>query len=291
MDSVWIAGGWERAVPSRGRQLRVRRRLEWPELQWCELLPGLDGIVGADGWSDAVCETNKACEGLVLRDPAASLKGGKDSDADESDAVCYKEGYGINEMFQMCDVTSTYLLVLASAAAEHRTQTARSSTCSQIDLRKSPSPAISPRPPAVSSSGSARSSRSIVACRTALRRSTSATTATTPSTIAARWSAPAFLARCSVARTGASVHLGLVVSASLANETRTDISDFLTEEIAGPAKFSSRTGEGSKFEEPAMNQLINDIFGDNYITLSCASGECMHSSEVPGFVVGSFFRL
>lgn len=33
-----------------------------------------------------------------------------------------------------------------------------------------------------------------------------------------------------------------------------------------------------------MNQLINDIFGDSYITLNCKSGECMRSSDVPGFV-------
>ena len=64
-----------------------------------------------------------------------------------------------------------------------------------------------------------------------------------------------------------------------------DISEFLTEEIKGPGKFTSKTGEPSRFEEPAMNQLINDIFGDTYITLNCKSGECMRSSEVPGFVV------
>lgn len=32
-----------------------------------------------------------------------------------------------------------------------------------------------------------------------------------------------------------------------------------------------------------MNGLINDIFGDGYITLGCQSGECMHYSQVPGF--------
>lgn len=32
-----------------------------------------------------------------------------------------------------------------------------------------------------------------------------------------------------------------------------------------------------------MNQLINDIFGDSYITLNCQSGECLHYSMVPGF--------
>lgn len=67
-----------------------------------------------------------------------------------------------------------------------------------------------------------------------------------------------------------------------------DISEFLTEEITGPAKFSTRTGQDSRFEEPAMNQLINDIFGDSYITLKCASGECLRSSELPGFVVRAF---
>ncbi|KAL4064615.1 hypothetical protein J3A83DRAFT_4273348 [Scleroderma citrinum] len=62
-----------------------------------------------------------------------------------------------------------------------------------------------------------------------------------------------------------------------------DISDFLVEEIRGPAKFSCKTGDDCRFEEPAMNQLINDIFGDAYITLNCEGGECLHYSQVPGF--------
>ncbi|KAH9053006.1 hypothetical protein EDB83DRAFT_2395574 [Lactarius deliciosus] len=63
-----------------------------------------------------------------------------------------------------------------------------------------------------------------------------------------------------------------------------DIGDFLTEEIKGPATFSCKTGAGCKFEEPAMNQLINDIFGDRYISLTCEGGECLHYSQVPGYV-------
>ncbi|EGN98732.1 hypothetical protein SERLA73DRAFT_168345 [Serpula lacrymans var. lacrymans S7.3] len=63
-----------------------------------------------------------------------------------------------------------------------------------------------------------------------------------------------------------------------------DISDFLTEEIKGPATFSCKTGSGCKFEEPAMNSLINDIFGDGFITLQCKGGECLHYSQVPGYV-------
>jgi hypothetical protein len=34
-----------------------------------------------------------------------------------------------------------------------------------------------------------------------------------------------------------------------------------------------------------MNGLINDIFGDGYITLQCEGGECLHFSQVPGYVV------
>ncbi len=64
-----------------------------------------------------------------------------------------------------------------------------------------------------------------------------------------------------------------------------DIGDFLKEEIKGPAKFSCKTGAGCKFEEPAMNDLINSIFGDTYITLECEGGECIHYSQVPGYVV------
>lgn len=71
-----------------------------------------------------------------------------------------------------------------------------------------------------------------------------------------------------------------------------DIGDFLTEEIKGPAKMACTTSinpntglpeRNCRFLEPAMNQLISDIFGDPAIFLSCASGECVHFSEVPGF--------
>ncbi|KZP09735.1 hypothetical protein FIBSPDRAFT_911906 [Athelia psychrophila] len=63
-----------------------------------------------------------------------------------------------------------------------------------------------------------------------------------------------------------------------------DIGEFLTEEIKGPASFSCKTGGGCKFEEPAMNDLILSIFGDTYITLDCGGGECLHYSQVPGYI-------
>lgn len=64
-----------------------------------------------------------------------------------------------------------------------------------------------------------------------------------------------------------------------------DIDEFLKEEIKGPATFSCKTGSGCKFEEPAMNALISDIFADPYITLDCSGGECLHYSQVPGYEV------
>ncbi|KAE9404292.1 hypothetical protein BT96DRAFT_973299 [Gymnopus androsaceus JB14] len=75
-----------------------------------------------------------------------------------------------------------------------------------------------------------------------------------------------------------------------------DIGEFLTQEIKGPASFTcttggSKSGSGSggdadadcKFSEAAMNQLIDEIFGDPYITLNCNGGECLHYSQVPGY--------
>ena len=68
-----------------------------------------------------------------------------------------------------------------------------------------------------------------------------------------------------------------------------DIGEFLEQEIKGPATFSSLASnshnahDGSKFEEPAMNDLIKSIFGDESITLDCRAGECLYKTEVPGY--------
>lgn len=62
-----------------------------------------------------------------------------------------------------------------------------------------------------------------------------------------------------------------------------DIDDFLSEEVKGPGSFECESGKGCSFREPAMNQLINDVFGDKAITLDCESGECLHYTQVPGY--------
>lgn len=66
----------------------------------------------------------------------------------------------------------------------------------------------------------------------------------------------------------------------------TDITEFLEDDIKGPAQFICKSGQGCHFTEPAMNELIDSIFADPYITLDCKSGECLHYSQVPGYIVG-----
>lgn len=66
-----------------------------------------------------------------------------------------------------------------------------------------------------------------------------------------------------------------------------DIGDFLEGDIKGPASFSTvstlNAGSKSVFEEPAMNQLISDVFGDKSIFLTCHSGECLYKTDMPGY--------
>lgn len=63
-----------------------------------------------------------------------------------------------------------------------------------------------------------------------------------------------------------------------------DISEFLTETIKGPGDFTCDVVKKKcRFSEPSMNDLIQSVFGDPYITLQCKSGECVHKSEIPGY--------
>ncbi|KAK6456451.1 uncharacterized protein RJT20DRAFT_128355 [Scheffersomyces xylosifermentans] len=71
-----------------------------------------------------------------------------------------------------------------------------------------------------------------------------------------------------------------------------DISDFLTETIKGPGDFTCNVQEKNcRFSEPSMNDLIQSVFGDPYITLKCRSGECIHKSEIPGYELPDHTKL
>ncbi|KAI8061824.1 uncharacterized protein B0P05DRAFT_477485, partial [Gilbertella persicaria] len=54
-----------------------------------------------------------------------------------------------------------------------------------------------------------------------------------------------------------------------------DITDLLRDQIKGPASFDC-TNTKCAFSEPAMDDLISSVFGDDSIFLGCLSGECLH---------------
>ena len=68
-----------------------------------------------------------------------------------------------------------------------------------------------------------------------------------------------------------------------------DIGEFLDQKIKGPASLITTQSErgssrdGSKFDEPQMNDLIKQVFGDESITMQCRSGECLYRTDVPGY--------
>jgi hypothetical protein len=95
-----------------------------------------------------------------------------------------------------------------------------------------------------------------------------------------RSTAPAYPVDSSVVKTGVLVSL---LNPPTSLSLIADIDEFLDQEVKGPGSFSCVSGKGCKFSEPAMNNLINDVFGDPAITLDCDSGECLHYTQVPGY--------
>ena len=83
------------------------------------------------------------------------------------------------------------------------------------------------------------------------------------------------------------IHCACVPGRMLCGEEGSiDIGDFLEQSIAGPASLTrveTDVKDSTKFEEPAMNELIKSVFGDEYITLKCHSGECVYRTDVPGY--------
>ncbi|KXJ89551.1 hypothetical protein Micbo1qcDRAFT_137409 [Microdochium bolleyi] len=66
-----------------------------------------------------------------------------------------------------------------------------------------------------------------------------------------------------------------------------DLTDFLDEMITGPAVFECNQVDSGvnacAFSEPALDDMVQAIFGDANIKLECRSGECLYQTEVPGF--------
>ncbi|KAH9814198.1 hypothetical protein DFH28DRAFT_972577 [Melampsora americana] len=257
-------GGQDCGQPLCGSLADGEKRHPRPENSTsCECKPAWTGI------NCNVCETNQACSALI---PPIDSKTGRLSyprtlesvvkaeepedgnDTDASGAVCYKGGFAVVNNHQMCNVTNRKILDM-----------------------------LPDRPPQVSFSCDIKSG----ACQFQF------------------WIGGIESFYCAFDQCSQSIQVGYegqpnittnecsqmkckcVPGRMLCGESGSvDIGDFLREEIKGPGKFScSSDGRGCRFEEPAMNSLITDVFGDTYITLDCQSGECMHYTMVPGFKI------
>ncbi|KAK7753005.1 FAD-dependent urate hydroxylase [Diatrype stigma] len=66
-----------------------------------------------------------------------------------------------------------------------------------------------------------------------------------------------------------------------------DLTDFLKESVEGPAVFQCEQEGGGvnkcQFKEPSLDWMVQNIFGDEHISLECRSGECLYHTEVPGY--------
>ncbi|KAI0342609.1 hypothetical protein BDW22DRAFT_1357055 [Trametopsis cervina] len=203
-----------------------------------------------DGWGGVncnVCKTDSACRNFPLRGRLDQLD---DDDIGVSNMTCYKTGETVYENHQACVVTNRKILDM-----------------------------LPDRPPEVTFS----CDKEDATCQFQF------------------WTAQVESFYCSLDTCTSGIEIGhdknvtkyscdnmnckCVPGRFICGENGSiDISDFLKEDIRGPATFSCTTGQGCKFEEPGLNDLILTFFGDSYITLECESGECLHYSQVPGYV-------
>ncbi|QRW17704.1 ABC transporter [Rhizoctonia solani] len=211
----------------------------------------------SEGWTGIncnVCETDAACANFPLRGgpDGEFLTRTVDHDADVpvANMTCYKGGVTVEENFQMCDVTNRKILDMLPDRPPQVTFSCNNedSTCAfQFWIGQ------------VESFYCA-----LDQCENSLKVGYDSNTTT--------YHCDKIKCQCVTGRM------------LCGEEGSIDIGDFLTEEIKGPADFSCKTGQGCKFQEPAMNNLINDVFGDTHITLNCKGGECLHYTQVPGYV-------
>ncbi|KAF2270938.1 hypothetical protein CC78DRAFT_610985 [Lojkania enalia] len=199
---------------------------------------------GWEGINCNVCKTNDACNAMMPPQEGGVKEGG----------VCYKDGALVKENFQICDITNRKILdqlkdKKPQATFSCNTESKECNFQFWVDQKESFYCALD----TCSSKWKPESDKNIT-----------------------EYDCDNIKCKC-------------VPGRFLCGEDGSvDIGDFLDQEIKGPASFKSVASEkvkesGSIFSEPAMNDLISSIFGDESIFLSCKSGECLYQTEVPGY--------
>ncbi|GLB40723.1 putative ABC-2 type transporter [Lyophyllum shimeji] len=202
-----------------------------------------------EGWGGIncnVCQNDNACVGFPLAGKISSLS---DEPVEVGNMTCYKGGETVFNNHQMCDVTNRKILDMLPGRPPQVTFSCDSSdrTCSfQFWTAEVESFYCALEECSSESKPGYDTNSTIYACE--------------------------------------KIKCSCVPGRFICGEDGSvDIGEFLKESIKGPASFSCKSGSGCKFEEPAMNELIDSIFGDQYITLTCQGGECLHYSQVPGY--------
>ncbi|TFK36706.1 hypothetical protein BDQ12DRAFT_609378 [Crucibulum laeve] len=206
-----------------------------------------------DGWGGIncnVCQNDDACIGFPLAGEIRNLFSTRDDDEPVANMTCYKGGETVFNNHQMCDVTNIKI----------------------VDM-------LPDRPPQVTFSCSTHDDTCAFQFWTAQVESFYCALEECTSENKPGYDTNSTIYACE------KIKCACVPGRFICGENGSvDIGDFLKESIRGPASFSCKSGAGCKFEEPAMNELILTMFGDEYISLECHGGECLHMSQVPGYI-------
>lgn len=299
-------GGQDCLTPLCGSLAGGADRYPRKEGERCDCEPGWAGI------NCNVCEEDKVCKAFKPRYPSVQEATNRDSteEDDTDNMVCYKGGLAVQQNYQMCDVTNRK--IIDTIPDNKKPQVTFSCTANGPSSNVSSHagawqhPLLSPLTSSASSDTSAQGLKDdmgtcsfqfwvdeIESFYCKLEGCGWEGTNSFESN-RTRYECKTIDCACVPERflcgENGSVSTYLFFQSQcftlwLIGWILADIDDFLSEEVKGPATFQCNSGKGCSFEEPAMNGLINDIFGDKSITLDCDAGECLHYTQVPGYEV------
>ncbi|KAK8846559.1 hypothetical protein IAR55_005645 [Kwoniella newhampshirensis] len=263
-------GGQDCLTPLCGALSDGDERFPRPEGELCQCKDGWGGL------NCNVCKNDQACAAFRPRTPSEG--DGTDQDGEEgSDMVCYKGGLAIEQNFQMCDVTNRKIIDTIPDNKPPQVTFSCSANGPSSNL-SSPSSGFN-NPNAVFDPLQADA---LGTCN--FQFWVDRIESFNCQLEGCSWQSKDSFDSNMTSYQCEKIDCACIPGRFLCGEDGSvNIDDFLAEEVKGPGSFNCATGKGCSFEEPAMNQLINDIFGDKSITLDCESGECLHYTQVPGY--------
>ncbi|WWC58962.1 uncharacterized protein I303_101507 [Kwoniella dejecticola CBS 10117] len=266
-------GGQDCLTPLCGALSDGDERYPRPEGELCDCKKGWGGI------NCNVCKTDKACSAFRPRNPPSDGLENPDGQGEdeEDDMVCYKGGLAVQRNFQMCDVTNRKIIDTIPDNKPPQVTFSCTAAQPQSNMTSSFSPfdAFGSSELGVQEDNSGECNFQFWVDRIESFHC---------ELTKCSWQSKESFDSNQTNYNCEEIQCSCIPGRFLCGEDGSvNIDDFLAEEVKGPGSFNCVSGKGCSFEEPAMNQLINDIFGDKSITLDCDSGECLHYTQVPGY--------